>query len=98
MLQSPARREAAFPKQRVGRDEQLRRFNEREETAFKRFKITPDDWRNREKWDAYERAANDMIERTSTELAPWTLVESNDQRYARVKVLKTLCRRIEDAL
>ena len=82
----------------VGDEEQLRRFKEREATSFKRFKITDEDWRNREKRPAYERAVCDMVERTSTEAAPWTLVESNDKRFARVKILKTLCRRIQDAL
>ncbi|MBL0224038.1 MAG: polyphosphate:AMP phosphotransferase [Geobacteraceae bacterium] len=79
-------------------DEQLRRFKEREKISFKRFKITEDDWRNREKWDAYEQAVCDMIDRTSTEIAPWTLVEANDKYYARIKVLKTFCERIEKAL
>jgi polyphosphate kinase 2 (PPK2 family) len=82
----------------IGKDEQLARFRERERTSFKRFKITPEDWRNRRKWADYERAVCDMVDRTSTELAPWTLVEANDKRYARVKVLKTLVARIEDAL
>jgi len=82
----------------ISNDEQLRRFTEREETGFKRFKITPEDWRNREKWDAYERAVCDMIDRTSTEIAPWTLVEANDKRHARVKILKTLVDRLEAAV
>lgn len=76
---------------------QLSRFEEREKTPWKNFKITPDDWRNREKWAAYAAAVNDMVERTSTEIAPWTLVEANDKRYARVKVLKTLASAIESA-
>jgi AMP-polyphosphate phosphotransferase len=82
----------------ISKEEQLRRFQQREEVQFKRFKITPDDWRNREKWDPHERAASDMIERTSTELAPWTLVEAEDKRYARVKVLTTIADAIERAL
>src|ERR1700694_881625 len=82
----------------ISKDEQLRRFRQREKTPFKRFKITPEDWRNRKKWDAYETAACDMVDRTSTAIAPWTLVEANNKYYARIKVLKTLCRRIEDAL
>lgn len=82
----------------IDREEQLRRFKEREKIGFKRFKITDDDWRNREKWDEYELAVCDMIDRTSTEIAPWTLVEANDKNYARIKVLKTLCTRIESAL
>jgi polyphosphate kinase 2 (PPK2 family) len=82
----------------IGREEQLQRFRERKETAFKRFKMTPEDWRNRRKWAEYERAVCDMVDRTSTELAPWTLVEADDKRYARVKVLRTIVTRIEDAL
>lgn len=82
----------------IDREEQLRRFEERESTPWKRFKITPDDYRNREKWDAYAAAVNDMVERTSTEIAPWTLVEANDKRYARVKVLRTLATAVESVL
>jgi len=82
----------------ISQEEQLKRFKAREKIGFKRFKITEDDWRNREKWDAYELAVCDMIDRTSTEIAPWTLVEANDKCYARIKVLKTLCDRIEKAL
>lgn len=82
----------------VSQDEQLRRFKEREEVSFKRFKITPEDWRNRDKWAEHERAASDMIEHTSTEHAPWTLVEAEDKRYARVKVLKTIADAVERAL
>jgi AMP-polyphosphate phosphotransferase len=81
----------------VSQDEQLRRFREREEISFKRFKITPEDWRNREKWDQHERAASEMIEHTSTEHAPWTLVEAEDKRYARVKILKAIADAIESA-
>ncbi len=70
----------------------------REKTSFKRFKITAEDWRNREKWDAYQIAADDMIQRTSTSLAPWTLVESNGKFSARIKVLKMLVQQIEAVL
>lgn len=76
-------------------DEQLKRFQAREETGYKRFKITEEDWRNRERWPDYERAVCDMVDRTSTEYAPWTLVEANDKRHARIKVLKTLCETLE---
>jgi polyphosphate kinase 2 (PPK2 family) len=79
-------------------DEQLQRFRERESDPLKRHKITPEDWRNREKWPQYELAVSDMIERTSTEIAPWTLVEANNKYYARVKVLRTLCDRLEASL
>jgi polyphosphate kinase 2 (PPK2 family) len=82
----------------ISADEQLRRFKEREETEFKRFKITEEDWRNREKWDEYVSAVCDMVDRTSTGLAPWTLVEANDKNFARVKILKTVCERLEAAL
>jgi polyphosphate kinase 2 (PPK2 family) len=82
----------------VTADEQLRRFTERQSTPYKRWKLTDEDWRNRERWDAYEQAVNDMIERTSTREAPWTLVEANDKSLARIKVLKTACDRLERAL
>ncbi|AYF88034.1 polyphosphate:AMP phosphotransferase [Pseudomonas sp. JS3066] len=78
----------------IDKDTQMQRFKEREEVAFKRYKITEEDWRNRDKWDHYVDAVDDMVDRTSTEIAPWTLVEANDKRYARVKVLRT----INDAL
>ena len=70
--------------------EQLRRFQERERTAYKQWKLTDEDWRNREKWDPYEEAVNDMLLRTSTATAPWTIVEGNDKWFARVKALRTL--------
>ena len=79
----------------ISQEEQLRRFRERESIAFKRFKITQEDWRNRAKWEAYQQAVCDMVERTSTGDAPWTLVEANDKKYARVKILRTLCERLE---
>lgn len=82
----------------ISKEEQLRRFKARETIGFKHFKITDEDWRNREKWDAYEQAIGDMVDRTSTEIAPWTLVEANDKNFARIKILKTLCQRIETAL
>jgi polyphosphate:AMP phosphotransferase len=81
----------------ISKEEQLRRFKEREQIAFKRYKITEEDWRNREKWEAYHRAVCDMVERTSTGAAPWTLVEAEDKNFARVKVLETVCRRLEEA-
>ena len=79
-------------------DEQLARFKEREKIPYKRWKLTEEDWRNRERWDDYEQAVNDMVERTSTANAQWTLVEGNDKRFARIKVLKTFCDRLEEAL
>jgi len=82
----------------ISQDEQLRRFQEREQTGFKRFKITPEDWRNRERWEDYEGAVADMVDRTSTSVAPWTLVEANDKWFARVKILRTICEALEQAL
>jgi polyphosphate:AMP phosphotransferase len=82
----------------ISREEQLKRFKEREKIEFKRFKITEEDWRNRKKWDAYHRAICDMVDRTSTGNAPWTLVEANDKNYARVKIMRTVCERLEAAL
>ncbi len=78
--------------------EQLARFKLREKTPFKRFKITEEDWRNRDKWSAYERAVCDMVDRTSTDVAPWHLVEANDKRWARVKIVETLADALEKAL
>jgi polyphosphate kinase 2 (PPK2 family) len=82
----------------ISKAEQLRRFRAREKTSFKRFKITLEDWRNRKKWDEYEGAVCDMVDRTSTEIAPWTLVEAEDKRYSRIKILKTIANRLERAL
>ncbi|WP_153109170.1 polyphosphate:AMP phosphotransferase [Propionivibrio limicola] len=78
--------------------EQLRRFKEREKVEFKRFKITEDDWRNRGKSEAYQAAVCDMVDRTSTGTAPWTLVEADDKNFARVKILRTICERLESVL
>jgi len=78
--------------------EQLRRFKAREKIAYKRFKITDEDWRNRKKWPLYERAICDMIERTSTEVGPWNLIAANDKLLARVTVIETLCAHIESHL
>ncbi len=82
----------------TSKEEQYRRFKEREKISFKRFKITDEDWRNRKKWDAYEVAVCDMVDRTSTSVAPWTLVEANNKYYARVKVLRTLAEAVERAV
>ncbi len=81
----------------IDQDVQLQRFQAREKIPFKRFKITEDDWRNREKWSQYRDAVGDMVDRTSTEIAPWTLVEANDKRFARVKVLRTINEALEAA-
>ena len=82
----------------ISKEEQLARFRSREKTPFKRYKITGEDWRNRKKWDAYEQAVSDMVDRTSTDLAPWRLVEANDKKWARVEVLQTICTSIEEAM
>jgi polyphosphate kinase 2 (PPK2 family) len=74
----------------ISPDEQLQRFRERQATPHKAWKLTPDDWRNRERWDAYAQAVNDMLLKTSTPRAPWTVVEANNKRYARIKVLRTV--------
>lgn len=79
-------------------DEQLRRFKARQETPHKQFKITPEDWRNRERWPRYELAVADMVDRTSTGIAPWHVVACDDKLFARIEVLDHLCDRLEAAL
>jgi polyphosphate:AMP phosphotransferase len=79
-------------------DEQLRRFRAREQTEYKKYKITAEDYRNRERWPDYTEAVNEMVERTSTRLAPWQLVSANDKRWARVQVLQAVCDRLEQSL
>lgn len=74
----------------ISKEEQLRRFEGRQETPYKAWKLTDEDWRNRQKWDLYEEAINDMLLKTSTLTAPWTIVEGNCKWYARVKALRTL--------
>ena len=82
----------------ISAEEQLRRFRSRVKTPFKQYKLTEEDWRNRGKWDAYQAAALEMFERTGTPEAPWTLVEGEEKRWARVKVLKTVADRLEEEL
>lgn len=82
----------------ISQAEQLRRFEAREEIEYKRFKITPEDWRNRDKWDQYHEAIGQMIDNTSTAYAPWHLVEAEEKQWARVKVLETLCERLDKTL
>ena len=82
----------------ISPEEQLRRFEERQQSERKQHKITAEDWRNREKWGAYAEAVDEMVARTSTSFAPWTLVAGNDKQHARVEVLETFCRRLDDAL
>ncbi|MDO8844402.1 polyphosphate:AMP phosphotransferase [Methylicorpusculum sp.] len=82
----------------IDKDEQLKRFHEREQISYKKYKITEDDYRNREKWDDYKHAVNEMVTRTSTRSAPWLLVEGNDKKYARIKILKAYCEKLESSL
>ncbi len=82
----------------ITKEEQLARFQAREAVPFKRYKITQEDWRNREKWDAYRVAANDMFAHTDTPAAPWVLVASDDKRHARVEVVKAVALAVEKAL
>ena len=82
----------------IDKDEQERRFKERQQNPEKQWKITEEDWRNREKWDLYEVAVNEMLLRTSTEYAPWIVVEGNDKYYARIKVLETVVNALERRL
>ena len=74
----------------IDKDEQLKRFNDRLNTPEKQWKITDEDWRNREKWDQYEEAVNEMIAKTSTKAAPWNIIEANDKLYARIKVMNII--------
>jgi len=82
----------------ISPEEQLRRFEAREADPFRRWKITPDDWRNRDKWDAYYDAVGEMIQRTSTSYAPWTVIEGDDKPWARVKALRTVKTALEGVL
>jgi polyphosphate kinase 2 (PPK2 family) len=78
--------------------EQLRRFEARSKDPLRQWKLTPEDWRNRKKRPQYERAVEDMIDRTDHPLGRWWLLEAEDKGYARVKVLETVCKEIEDGL
>jgi polyphosphate kinase 2 (PPK2 family) len=82
----------------VSPEEQLRRFRDRERDPFRSYKLTPEDWRNRARWRDYAEAVEEMLARTSTSVAPWTVVEANDKCHARVKVVKTLADAVERAL
>ncbi len=82
----------------IDRDEQLRRFELRETDPYKQYKLTDEDWRNREKWGRYNAAFEDMLQKTNTQYAPWTIVESNDKLYSRIKILKTVTEAIENQL
>lgn len=82
----------------IDKEEQLKRFTLRQNTPEKQWKITDEDWRNREKWDTYEKYIDTMIEKTSTKAAPWTIIEGNDKKYARIKAMKTIIDKIEEKL
>ena len=82
----------------IDKDEQERRFKERMEAPAKQWKITDEDWRNREKWDQYEEVVNEMLKKTSTTFAPWHILESVDKKYARIKALKIIINELEKAL
>jgi polyphosphate kinase 2 (PPK2 family) len=82
----------------ISQDKQLCRSKDREQTDYKRWKITQEDWRNRDKWGDYQRAVDDMLLKTSTPDAPWTIVEANDKPFARVKVLETVACKLEGEL
>jgi AMP-polyphosphate phosphotransferase len=82
----------------ITKEEQLRRFEDRANDKLRQWKLTDEDWRNREKWDRYEEAVNEMLLKTSTQTAPWTIVEGNDKHYSRVKVLSTLVNKLSKEL
>jgi polyphosphate kinase 2 (PPK2 family) len=82
----------------ISQEEQLRRFKEREQSDYKSWKITDEDWRNRGKWEDYEQAVEDMLLKTSTLRAPWTIVEANDKAFARIKVLQTIADKLKQEL
>jgi polyphosphate kinase 2 (PPK2 family) len=82
----------------ISQDEQLKRFKQREESPLKQWKITPDDWRNREKAPEYYVAINEMLNRTSTDIAPWTIIPAEDKYFARVEVIRTICDRLKKVL
>ena len=82
----------------IDKKEQEKRFRQRQENPEKQWKITEEDWRNREKWDQYETAVDEMLQKTSTVYAPWHILESVDKKYARLKALRIVIEEIEKAL
>jgi polyphosphate kinase 2 (PPK2 family) len=82
----------------IDRDEQLRRFKSRQTDPFKQYKITDEDWRNRENWDSYEEAIDEMLTKTNMPHAPWFVIESNKKKFARLKVLETVVKTLEAEL
>ena len=93
-----AKKQAEIFEQDLQQKDQLERFNDRQNNPEKRWKITDEDWRNREKWDQYEEAVDEMLKKTSTTFAPWHILESVDKKYARIKALKIVIEEIEKAL
>ena len=79
----------------IDKEEQAVRFEQRQEIPEKQWKITDEDWRNREKWDQYEVAVDEMIVRTSTEQAPWHIIEGNSKLYARIRVMEVVVEALE---
>jgi polyphosphate kinase 2 (PPK2 family) len=82
----------------ISKEEQARRFEERRLTPYKKYKFTEEDERNRAKWDKYTTAVDEMLERTSTDLAPWHIVPANDKRFARIAVLREVCKGLKQGL
>ena len=81
----------------IDSETQLKRFTDRQNTPEKQWKITEEDWRNRDKWDLYEQAIDEMLQRTNTTFAPWHVLESNDKHYARIKALRIVVEALEEA-
>ncbi|MFP4463564.1 MAG: polyphosphate:AMP phosphotransferase, partial [Guyparkeria sp.] len=79
-------------------EEQLKRFEARQQTPYKKHKITAEDWRNRKRWDDYKAAINEMVIRTSTEYAPWHIIPANDKRYARIEVMRIAAEAVKQTL
>ena len=82
----------------IDKDEQLARFNDRANDPMKQWKLTEEDWRNRDKWDVYEKYIDSMIMQTNTSFAPWIDVEAVDKRYARIKVFETIVEKLKEEL
>jgi polyphosphate kinase 2 (PPK2 family) len=82
----------------IDQDTQLARFNDRQSNPEKQWKLTEEDWRNREKWPIYEEAIDEMLQKTSTKNAPWVIIESNDKKYARIKALTIVIDALEKAI
>jgi len=79
-------------------EQQYKRFEKRDAVPYKKGKLTEEDWRNRSKWDSYEAAVHEMVGRTSSQTAPWLLIEGNDKNFARVKIIRSLAERLRERL